>query len=68
MKGLFKALLGIFIIVIGVYIYISEWFNGFFARQFKNLIFLLIGNIPGLLILIGLVIIMIGLSDLKSNN
>lgn len=68
MKGLFKTLLGIFIIVIGIYIYVSGWFNGFFASQLKNLIFLLIGNIPALLILIGLVIIIIGLSDLKSNN
>ena len=68
MKGLFKTLLGIFIIVIGIYIYVSGWFNGFFASQLKSLVFLLIGNIPALLILIGLVIIIIGLSDLKSKN
>lgn len=67
MKGLFKTLLGVFVIIIGIYIYISGWFNGFFAQQFKDLLFLLIGNIPGLLILIGLVILLIGLSDLKSS-
>jgi len=66
MKGLFKVLLGIFIIIIGIYIYISGWFNGFFATQLKNLIFLLIGNIPGLIILIGLVVAILGFGEASS--
>ena len=68
MKGLFKIILGLFVILIGVYIYLSGWLNGFFAQQFKTLLFLILGNIPGLVILIGLVILLLGFGELNSKS
>jgi len=68
MNALFKIILGIFVVLVGIYIYVSGWLNGFFAQQFKNLLFLILGNIPGLIILIGIVILILGFSDLGSKN
>ncbi|HLC73678.1 MAG TPA: hypothetical protein VJH20_03510 [Candidatus Nanoarchaeia archaeon] len=68
MNALFKTILGLFVIIVGIYIYISGWLNGFFAQQFKNLLFLILGNIPSLIILIGVVILILGFSDLGSKN
>ena len=66
MNGIFKTILGIFVVIVGLYLYVSGWFNGFFAQQLKQLFFLIIGNIPGLIILIGLVILILGFTELKS--
>ena len=68
MNALFKIILGIFVVLVGIYIYVSGWLNGFFAQQFKSLLFLILGNIPGLIILIGIVILILGFSDLGSKN
>ena len=66
MSGPFKAILGVFIILIGLYIYVSGWFNGFFANNFKLLLFMFLGNIPGLIILVGLVMLILGMTELGS--
>jgi len=65
MNGALKVVIGLILIVIGVYAYLSGWFGGFFAHQLKSIFFLAIGNIPGLVVLIGLVMFLLGISDMK---
>ena len=66
MNGAMKVIIGLLLMLAGLYVYFSNWFNGFFGKQFLAMFYLLIGNIPGLVILIGLVILLLGFSDLKS--
>jgi hypothetical protein len=66
MNGVLKVIVGLLLILAGLYTYFSSWFNGFFGRQFMAALYLVIGNIPGLVILIGLVVLLLGFSDLKS--
>lgn len=65
MNGALKVVIGLILIVIGVYAYLSGWFGGFFARELKNIFFLTIGNIPGLVAFIGLIFFLLGISDMK---
>jgi len=66
MNGAIKVVFGLLVIIAGLYIYLSGWFNGFFAHQFMNALKLVIGNIPGLIILIGLVMLLLGISDARN--
>lgn len=66
MNGALKVIIGLLLILAGLYTYFSNWFNGFFGKQFMAAVNLIIGNLPGLVILIGLIILLLGFSDLKS--
>ncbi len=66
MNGIMKVIIGLLLILAGLYTYLSNWFNGFFGRQFMTMLYLIIGNIPGLVILIGLVVLLLGFSDMKN--
>ena len=65
MNGALKVIMGLILILVGLYAYFSNWFNGFFGHQFMLMLKLIIGNIPGLVILIGLIMLLLGFSDLK---
>ena len=66
MNGVLKVIVGLLFILAGLYTYFSSWFNGFFGKQFMAAFNLIVGNIPGLIILIGLIILLLGFSDLKA--
>lgn len=66
MNGIMKVIIGLILILAGLYTYLSSWFNGFFGREFMAMLYLIIGNIPGLVILIGLVVLLLGFSDMKN--
>ncbi|MBI2670901.1 hypothetical protein HYX18_02915 [Candidatus Woesearchaeota archaeon] len=66
MNGAMKVIIGLLLILVGLYAYFSNWLNGFFGKQFMVMLKLIFGNIPGLVILIGLVVLLLGFSDLKS--
>jgi hypothetical protein len=65
MNGALKGIIGLILIVVGVYIYVSGWFNGFFAKEFINLLKLIVGNIPGLIALICLLFAFLVFSVLR---
>ena len=66
MNAAIKLIVGLLLILVGLYAYLSKWINGFFGDQFVLMLKLIIGNIPGLIILIGLILLLLGFSDLKS--
>ncbi len=65
MHGSMKLIIGLLLMIAGIYAYLSGWFDGFFATQLKMLFWLVIGNIPGLIALIGLIMFLLGVSDIK---
>lgn len=66
MSGIIKVVGGLLLILAGLWVYLSKYLNGFFGKQFLLMLKLLIGNIPGLVILIGLITLLLGFSDLKN--
>lgn len=66
MSGAIKVVAGLLLILVGLWVYLSNWLSGFFGKQFLIMLKLILGNVPGLVILIGLVVLLLGLSDLKS--
>ena len=65
MSGAIKVVLGLILILVGLWVYLSKWFHGFFGNQFMAMLYLILGNLPGLVILIGLIVLLLGLSDIK---
>lgn len=61
--GFAKVLIGLILMIGGVLIY---WYSSTALSQLKALFWLVVGNIPALIILIGLVMLLIGFSDIKS--
>ncbi len=66
MNGAIKIVTGLILILVGLWVYLSKWLNGFFGEQFVTILKLILGNIPGLIILIGLIVLLLGFSDLKN--
>ena len=67
MNGAIKVVTGLILILVGLWVYLSNWVNGFFGKQLLLILKLILGNIPGLIILIGLIVLLLGFSDLKNN-
>ncbi len=62
MKGVLQLIIGLLLIMAGVWVYLAWNFAG---KQFLNALYLVVGNLPGLVILIGLVVLLVGISNLK---
>ena len=63
MHGAVKLLIGLLLIIAGVWGYIA-WSTAW--QQLKLAFWLIIGNIPGIIIIIGIILLLLGFSDLKS--
>ena len=61
--GFAKVVIGLILIIGGVLTY---WYSSLAFLQLKALFWLVVGNIPALVILIGLILLLIGFSDVKS--
>ena len=62
MKGVLQLIIGLLLIIAGVWIYLAlPWFG----RAFVNALYLVVGNIPGIVVLIGLIVLLVGISNLK---
>ena len=61
--GFAKVLIGLILIIGGVLTY---WYSSMAFSQLKALFWLFLGNIPALVILIGLVMLLMGFSELKA--
>ena len=61
--GFAKVVIGLILIIGGVLTY---WYSSTAFSQLKALFWLVVGNIPAFLILIGLVVLLMGFSDVKS--
>lgn len=62
MHGAVKVIVGLLLIIVGVYSYV-RW--EFFFGQLKNLFWLFVGNWGLWIALIGLIFLFLGTSDLK---
>lgn len=60
--GFTKVVIGLVLIIGGVLAY---WYSSLAFSQLKALFWLVVGNIPALVILIGLVLLLMGFSDMK---
>tara|TARA_Y100000310_G_C20694227_1_gene824348 strand:+ start:3146 stop:3331 length:186 start_codon:yes stop_codon:yes gene_type:complete len=60
MKGLKRTVVGLLLIILGLYTFTYE----FFREELLNLIKLIVGNIGLFLLLIGLIIFLFGISEM----
>jgi len=60
--GFTKVVIGLVLIIGGVLTY---WYSSLALLQLKTLFWLVVGNIPALVILIGLILLLMGFSDMK---
>jgi len=69
MKGAMKLIGGLLLIIVGIYIYATNWqiwgTYAFFRHELIELLKLFIGNIPLIVIIVGLILILLGSSDMK---
>lgn len=63
MNGAVKLLIGLLLMMVGVWIYLT-WNRALI--ELKNLLWLFVGNLPALVIFIGLIVFLLGISDMKS--
>ncbi len=63
MNGAVKLLIGLLLMVVGVWIYLT-WNRALI--ELKDLFWLFVGNLPALVIFIGLIVFLLGISDMKS--
>ena len=62
MNGAIKILMGLILMIVGVWVYLT-W--NMALTQLKNLFWLFVGNLPALIIFIGLIAFLLGISDMK---
>ena len=60
--GFTKVVIGLVLIIGGVLTY---WYSSLALLQLKTLFWLVVRNIPALVILIGLILLLMGFSDMK---